>query len=97
MLGASDVTTIDERSNRVYRGTAFGAWSPGGIYTIAATYDADFQNGSIRNPIFFDGERIVFDEEVLRHVFRVSVTIAPRYRRSILPPDEAARAKGVSR
>ena len=97
MLGASDVTTLDERSNRVYRGTVFGAWSPGGIYSIAATYDADFQNGSIRNPIFFDGERIVFDEEVLRHVFRVSVTIAPRYRRSILPPDEAARAKGVSR
>jgi hypothetical protein len=97
MLGASDVTTLDERSSRVYRGTVFGAWNPGGLYSIAATYDLDFQNGSIRNPIFFDGERILFDEEVLRHVFRVSVTIAPRYRRSILPPEEAARAKGVSR
>jgi hypothetical protein len=97
MLGASDVTTLDERSSRVYRGTVFGVWNPGGLYSIAATYDLDFQNGSIRNPIFFDGERILFDEEVLRHVFRVSVTIAPRYRRSILPPDEAARVKGVTR
>ena len=97
MLGASDVTTIDERNSRVYRGTVFGTWIPGGLYSISATYDADFQDGSIRNPIFFDGERILFDERVLRHVFRVSVTIAPRYRRSILPPDEAARAKGVSR
>jgi hypothetical protein len=97
MLGASDVTTIDDRSSRVYRGTVFGSWNPGGLYSIAATYDIDFQNGSIRNPIFFDGERILFDEDVVRHVFRVSLTIAPRYRRSILPPDEAARVKGVSR
>ena len=98
MLGASDVTTLDERSSRVYRGTVFGAWNPGGLYSIAATYDLDFQNGSIRNPIFFYGERILFDEEVVRHVFRVSVTIAPRYRRSILPPDEAGPCvKGVTR
>ena len=97
MLGVSDVTTVDERSSRVYRGTAFWSWNPGGLYSIAATYDMDFQNGSIRNPIFLDSERILFDEEVVRHVFRVGVTIAPRYRRSILPPDEAARVKGVSR
>jgi hypothetical protein len=37
------------------------------------------------------------EPEIMRHVFRVSVTVAPRFRRSILPPDEAARAKGVSR
>jgi hypothetical protein len=98
MLGASDVTTIDERTTRVYRGTLVGSWNPrGSMYNIAASYDADFQNGSIRNPVFLDGERVLFDEEVLRHVFRVSVTIAPRYRRSILPSDEAARAKGVTR
>jgi hypothetical protein len=97
MLGASDATTVDERSSRVYRGTVFGSWNPGGLYSIALTYDIDFQNGSIRNPIFLDGDRILFDEEVVRHVFRVGVTIAPRYRRSILPPDEAARVKGVSR
>jgi hypothetical protein len=98
MLGASDVTTVDDRTTRVYRGTLVGSWNPrGSMYSIAASYDADFQNGSLRNPVFLDGERVLFDQEVLRHVFRVSVTIAPRYRRSILPPDEAARAKGVTR
>jgi hypothetical protein len=97
VLGASDISTLDDRTTRVYRGTLTGSWSPGGIYSIAASYDADYQDGSIRNPVFIDGERVLFDERVLRHVFRVSVTIAPRYRRSILPPDEAARAKGVTR
>jgi hypothetical protein len=37
------------------------------------------------------------DEDVLRHVFRVSLTIAPRLIRSDLPPEEAARVKGVGR
>ena len=97
VLAASDISTLDDRTTRVYRGTLTGSWSPGGIYSIAASYDADYQDGSIRNPVFIDGERVLFDERVLRHVFRVSVTIAPRYRRSILPPDEAARAKGVTR
>jgi hypothetical protein len=97
VLGASDISTLDDRTTRVYRGTLTGSWSPGGIYSVAASYDADYQDGSIRNPVFIDGERVLFDERVLRHVFRVSVTIAPRYRRSILPPDEAARAKGVTR
>ena len=96
-LGASDVSTLDDRTSRVYRGTLIGSWSPGGLYSIAASYGADYQDGSIRNPVFLDGERVLFDQRVLRHVFRVSVTVAPRYRRSILPPDEAARAKGVTR
>jgi hypothetical protein len=51
----------------------------------------------IRNPVFLDGEPLHYDDQILRHVFRVSLTVAPRYRRSILPPDEAARSKGVSR
>jgi hypothetical protein len=97
MLGFSDVSTIDDRANRVYRASLGGSWSPGGMYSIGASYDLDYQNGSIRNPIFIDGERVLFDEQVLRHVFRISVTVAPRYRRSILPPEEAARAKGVTR
>jgi hypothetical protein len=97
MLGFSDVTTIDDRGNRVYRSSLGASWSPGGMYSIGAAWDADYQNGSIRNPIFIDGERVLFDEQVLRHVFRISVTLAPRYRRSILPPEEAARAKGVTR
>jgi len=64
---------------------------------VAATYGLDYQLGTIRSPIFLDGEAVGLDDKVLRHVFRVSLTIAPRYKRSILPPEEAARAKGVTR
>ena len=95
--GVSDVTTLDERNSTIYRGTLGGSWSPGGLYTIGASYGLDYQDGTIRNRIVLDGEPIRFDDQILRHVFRVSVTVAPRYSRSILPPDEAARAKGVTR
>jgi len=96
--GVSDVATLDDRASTIYRGTLVGSWSSRGLYTIAATYGVDFQNGSIRNRIYLDDEALLpLDDRVLRHVFRVSVTVAPRYRRSILPPEEAARAKGVSR
>ena len=96
-LGLSDITTIDGRDSTIYRGTLVGSWTTGGLYTFSVSYGADYQQGSIRNPVYLDGERLIFDEEVLRHVFRVSVTVAPRYKRSILPPDEAARAKGAIR
>ena len=95
--GVSDVTTLDARTSTLYRGTLGASWSPGGLYTVAASYGLDFQDGTIRNRIVLDGEPIRFEDQILRHVFRVSLTVAPRYSRSILPPDEAARAKGVSR
>ena len=95
--GVSDVATLDSRTATIYRGGLVGSWSPGGMYTVATSYGLDFQQGSIRNPTFLNGEPVLLDDRVLRHVFRVSVTVAPRYGRSILPPDEAARAKGVSR
>jgi hypothetical protein len=95
--GVSDVSTLDSRTSTIYRGTLVGSWSPGGMYTVATSYGLDFQQGSIRNRLFLDDEPVLLDDRILRHVFRVSVTIAPRYGRSILPPDEAARAKGVSR
>jgi hypothetical protein len=87
---ASKILTIDERAATVYRGTLVGSWSVGGPYTISASYSADYQLGDIRRNFFRD-------EKVLRHVVRVGVTIAPSFSRTILPPDEAARAKGVSR
>jgi hypothetical protein len=87
---ASKILTLDERAATVYRGTLVGSWSVGGPYTIAASYSADYQLGDIRRSLFRD-------ERVLRHVVRLGVTIAPSYSRSFLPPDEAARAKGVSR
>jgi hypothetical protein len=95
--GISDVRTLDERQSTIYRGTLAGSWSPGGLYTVAATYGLDYQLGTIRSPIFLDGVAVGLDDKVLRHVFRVSLTVAPRYKRSILPPEEAARVKGVTR
>jgi hypothetical protein len=97
ITGVSDINTIDGREATNYRGTLAGSWSPGGIYTVAATYGLDFQEGDIRRRLYLDGEALLVEREIRRHVFRVSITIAPRFRRSILPPDEAARAKGVSR
>jgi hypothetical protein len=87
---ASKILTLDERAATVYRGTVVGSWSVGGPFTLAASYSADYQLGDIRRNLFRD-------ERVLRHVVRLGVTIAPSFSRSFLPPDEAARAKGVSR
>jgi hypothetical protein len=87
-LGVTDIDTIDSRHARVYRTTLIGSWTPRGMYTVAASYGLDYQDGDIRRR---------FEEDVLRHVFRVSLTVAPRLIRSILPPEEAARVKGVGR
>jgi hypothetical protein len=86
--GITDITTLDAREARVYRSTLVASWTPRGMYTVAASYGLDYQQGDIRRRL---------DGDVLRHVFRVSLTVAPRLNRSILPPDEAARVKGVSR
>ena len=85
--GITDVDTIDGRRARVYRSTLIGSWTTRGMYTVAASYGLDYQQGDIRRQL----------DEVLRHVFRVSFTVAPRLSHSILPPDEAARVKGVAR
>jgi hypothetical protein len=95
--GVSDIRTLDNREATNYRGTLGASWSPGGIYTVAASYGLDYQLGDIRRRLFLDDIPLLMEREIMRHVFRVSVTVAPRFRRSILPPDEAARAKGVTR
>jgi hypothetical protein len=95
--GVSDITTIDAREATNYRATLVGSWSPGGIYTVSASYGLDYQHGDIRRRLYLDGMPLLVEREIMRHVFRVSLTVAPRFRRSILPPDEAARAKGVYR
>jgi hypothetical protein len=96
-LGASDITTLDGRDALIYRGTLVASWSPSALYTLAATYGVDLQHGTIRHPVFLDDMPVSLEDRLLRHVFRVSMTVAPRYRRSMLPPEEAARAKGVTR
>ena len=88
--GASSILTLDERAATIYRGTLMGSWTVGGPFTVTGSYSADYQLGAIRRNLFRD-------EKVLRHVIRVGLTIAPSFSRSFLPPDEAARAKGVSR
>jgi len=88
--GASSILTLDERAATVYRGTALGSWTIAGPFTVTGSYSADYQLGAIRRNFFRD-------DKVLRHVIRVGLTIAPSFSRSFLPPDEAARAKGVSR
>ena len=95
--GVSDISAIDGRTSRIYRGTLVGSWAPHPMYTVATTYGLDLQDGTIRQPLFLDDQPLPLDDHVLRQVFRVSVTVAPRYKRSILPPEEAARAKGVTR
>ena len=87
-LGATDIDTLDLREARVYRTTLLASWNPRGMYSVSASYGVDYQQGDIRRHL---------DDNVLRHVFRVSLTVAPRLFRSILPPDEAARVKGVIR
>jgi len=88
--GASNILTLDERAATIYRTTLLGSWTVAGPFTLTGSYSADYQLGDIRRNLFRD-------ERVLRHVIRVGLTIAPSFSRSFLPPDEAARAKGVSR
>ena len=84
------IVTLDGRQVTTYRETLVSSWSPGGWYTVAASYGVDYQQGDIRRNLFSNAN-------VLRHVFRVSVTVAPRLSRAIRSSDDpAARAKGVS-
>lgn len=87
---ATAIDTIDQHRLTSYRQTFIASWTPGGLYTLNASYGLDYQQGNVRRGVFTDGD-------VWRHVFGVSVTVAPRYSRSIKGPDDpAARAKGVS-
>ena len=84
------INTLDQHQLTSYRQTLIASWSPGGLYTFNGSYGVDYQQGNIRHNVFTDAA-------VMRHVFGVSVTVAPRYSHSIKGPDDpAARAKGVS-
>ena len=88
---ATAIDTLDDHRLTNYRQTFIASWTPGGLYTLNASYGVDYQQGNVRSGIFDDAK-------VWRHVFGVSVTVAPRYSRSIKTPDDpAARAKGVSK
>jgi hypothetical protein len=88
---ATAIDTLDRHRLTSYRQTFVAAWTPGGLYTLNASYGVDYQQGNVRRGVFTDSD-------VWRQVFGVSVTVAPRYSRSIKGPDDpAARAKGVSK
>lgn len=84
--GISDIETLDARGARSYRSTVVGSWNPGGIYIVTGSYGLDFQQGDVRRNLFLD-------DEVLRHVFRVGLTIAPRISRSLQPQGEGSTAR----
>jgi hypothetical protein len=87
---ATAIDTLDNHRLTSYRQTFIASWSPGGLYTFNGSYGVDYQQGNVRRGVFTGGD-------VWRHVFGVSVTVAPRYSRSIKGPDDpAVRAKGVS-
>ena len=90
LSGVSAIDTLDLHRLTNFHQAFIASWTPGGFYTFNASYGLDFQQGNIRHNVFTDAD-------VIRHVFGVSVSVAPRYSRSIKEPDDpAARAKGVS-
>jgi hypothetical protein len=97
--GVSDIATLDDTRVTVYRGTLVASWTPDSWYSVSSSYGLDYQLGDIRRgQLLLDGADITPHDRVLRHVFRVSLTVAPRLSRSILSPvDPAARAKGITR
>jgi hypothetical protein len=85
-VSVSDNSTIGGEDVRVYRGTFVASWTPrGGPYTFAGSYGADFQQGVIRRTF-------LSEDRVLRHTFRLNVTIAPRLSRSFRPTGERPEA-----
>jgi hypothetical protein len=99
LAGVSGISTLDATHATVYRGTLATSWKPDAWYTVSGSYGIDYQLGDIRHGrVFLDGLEFIPHERVLRHVIRISLTVAPRLSRSILAPaDPAARAKGVHR
>ena len=87
----SAIDTLDDHRLTNYHQSFIASWTPGGLYTFNASYGLDYQQGNVRRGLYTA-------TDVWRHVFGVSVTVAPRYSRSIKGPDDpAARAKGVSK
>jgi hypothetical protein len=92
--GLFDSTTLSQGKARVYHAEAVAAWSPMGPLILAASYGADFQRGDIRTDL-------LSDRKVIRHLFQVRLTVAPRLSRSFQPEDPlrplGEPTKGVQR
>jgi hypothetical protein len=92
--GLFDSTTLSQGKARVYHAEAVAAWSPRGPVIVAASYGADFQRGDVRTSL-------LSDQHVVRHLFQVRLTLAPRLSRSFKPEDPlrpiGEPTKGVQR
>jgi hypothetical protein len=78
--GVFHIETLQKAAARVFHGEFVGSWSPGGPYTLAASYGVDFQKGDVRSPL-------LSEKQVVRHVFLVRMTVAPRLSGSFKPRD----------
>jgi hypothetical protein len=92
-LGVAQNTTLEAARARVYHASIVSAWSPSETYILGVSYGIDVQRGDIRS---------VFLNEVptRRGVFLVRLTVAPRFGRGVLPPDDGQfppPVKGVIR
>jgi hypothetical protein len=92
--GLFDSTTLSQGQARVYHAEAVAAWSPRGPWILAAAYGADFQHGDVRTSL-------LADQNIVRHLFQVRLTLAPRLSRTIQPDDPlrplGEPTKGVQR
>jgi hypothetical protein len=92
--GLFDSTTLSQGKARVYHAEAVAAWSPMGPLILAVSYGTDFQRGDVRTSL-------LSDRRVVRHLFQVRLTVAPRLSRSFQPEDPLRplgdSTKGVQR
>jgi hypothetical protein len=63
---------------RVFHAETVASWTPKAYCVVAASYGADFQHGDIRTSL-------LNNRDIVRHVFRVELTVAPRLSRTIQP------------
>jgi hypothetical protein len=82
--------TLFQGRARVFHPEMVISYSPRSAYVVAGSYGLDFQKGDV-------GSEFLSDKEIVRHVFKVSVTLAPRLSR-IRPADpNDPRSKGAFR
>jgi hypothetical protein len=78
--------SLTQGQARVLHGEAVLSWTPQPLYSVAASYGADFQHGDIRTSL-------LWDRRIERRVFTVTLTIAPRLSHDFTPdgpPDPLA-------
>jgi hypothetical protein len=78
VIGVFQSLSLADLRATVYHGGVGGAWTVREMYTLTASYRADYQRGDLRGQLPPDGH-------VTRGVVAVGVTIAPRLKRTFTP------------